>query len=294
MTKNKPLEESRRFDRIKRLTVIAMFGVDDLYGRLALKGGNALDLFYPVIAGRSSFDIDLSLSDEIPEEENQKIEQGIERSLVATFRGDNYAVFDVRLTRRPPDGTENVPPFWGGYQVEFKVIEAATFDGFRNDLDALRKRARKFTVDISKREYIGAGTRTDLEGATIFLYTPAMIAIEKLRAICQQSPTFRAVFGARSGTARARDFFDIHRIMTLAQVDLGSPENLAIIREVFAAKRVPLKILSEIGEYRATHEADFAGLRDTVKPGTDLRDFGYYFDFVVSLAGRLRHALGDE
>lgn len=294
MGKRKPLEESRRFDRIKRLTVIAMFSVDDLYGRLALKGGNALDLFYPVIAGRSSLDIDLSLSDDITDEESEKIGRGIERSLVSTFRGEDFAVFDTHLKRRPPDGTENVPPFWGGYLVEFKVIEAAAFDKFRDDLDGLRKRARKFTVDISKREFIGAGTKKDLEGATIFLYTPAMIAIEKIRAICQQSPTFRAEFGARSDTARARDFFDIHRIMNLAQVDLEAPENLAIIREVFAAKHVPLKILSEIGSHRAMHEADFASLRDTVKPGTDLRDFGHYFEFVVSLAGRLRHALGDE
>jgi hypothetical protein len=43
---------------------------------------------------------------------------------------------------QPPQGvTPDLAHFWGGYKVEFKLIERAKFDADARDLEALRRRA---------------------------------------------------------------------------------------------------------------------------------------------------------
>jgi hypothetical protein len=56
---------------------------------------------------------------------------------------------------------------------------------------------------------------------------------------------------------------------------------------VFRAKRVPLELLQNISDYRDFHERDFQAVRDTVKTGMKLKDFGFYFEFVLTLARAL-------
>ena len=49
-----------QLERIKKLSIIAMFSDDYLMDILVLKGGNAIDIIYG-IASRASLDLDLSL-----------------------------------------------------------------------------------------------------------------------------------------------------------------------------------------------------------------------------------------
>ena len=60
-----------------------------------------------------------------------------------------------------------------------------------------------FTIDLSKYEYVAGKLELNLDDYAIYVYSPSMIAIEKLRAICQQMPEY-PLRGYR--TARARDF----------------------------------------------------------------------------------------
>ncbi len=109
-----------------------------------------------------------------------------------------------------------------------------------------------------------------------------MIVIEKLRAICQQMPEYSEVVNNPNRSARARDFFDIFTILDQCQVDLASSRNLELMMNIFRAKRVPLKFLGIIHRYREYHRGDFNSVKDTVNPGLDLKDFDYYFDYVVN------------
>src|SRR5262249_54311202 len=106
-------------------------------------------------------------------------------------------------------------------------------------------------------------------------------AIEKLRAICQQMPEY---FPNRTRSARASDFYDIHALIVEGGVDLGSDEDL--VRAIFAAKEVPLALLGRIGEHREFHRVDWPRVRDSVSG--DLRDFDFYFDFVLDRVNRLK------
>jgi len=68
----------------------------------------------------------------------------------------------VRFHERPNKVDESVKDFWGGYLLEFKIISKEKFDEFsgniesqiRNAIQISRDKSTKFTVDISKYEYI--------------------------------------------------------------------------------------------------------------------------------------------
>lgn len=147
---------------------------------------------------------------------------------------------------------------------------------------------RTFKVDFSKFEYTANKAEREFYDYKICVYTPEMIVAEKLRALCQQLPEYRHR-GRRS--ARARDFYDIHRVVTVAGIDLLNSENLELVRRIFAVKEVPLEFLGRIQEYREFHRPDWQAVIDSTTGS--LEEFNYYFDFVIGQAQRL-HTLGVE
>ena len=110
-----------------------------------------------------------------------------------------------------------------------------------------------------------------------------MIAIEKLRALCQQMPEYKQF---RHKRPRARDFYDIYCILTEGTINLGRDANLELARNIFAAKDVPLFLISNLAQYREFHRQDWPGVEDSVSG--DLQEFDFYFDFVVGQIGRLQ------
>jgi Nucleotidyl transferase AbiEii toxin, Type IV TA system len=114
----------------------------------------------------------------------------------------------------------------GGYRVEFKLISKEKAAKLGTDIEALRRNAtvlgaaqeRIFKIEISKYEYCRGKVEAELDAFTVFVYSPEMIAAEKLRAICQQMPDYPL---NPHGHARARDFYDIHTVVTRAPVDIG-------------------------------------------------------------------------
>lgn len=280
------------FTEIRRLVVVAVFADDELTRRVVLKGGNALALVHH-IGGRTSLDVDFSLEDDFAD--LAAAERRLVHSLTDRFDSAGCIVFDAHLTPRPanPDGR---PPTWGGYRLEFKLIRRSHLDRLGSDLAAMRRQAevvapgqqRIFTIEISKHEYCQGKVEAELDGYTIYVYPPAMIAIEKLRAICQQMPEYPLVHNKR---ARARDFYDIASILTEARIDLGTPENLDLTRHVFAAKDVPLRLLARIPAYREFHRPDWPSVKDTI--AGELQAYDHYFDAVVKATEAL-HPLWEE
>lgn len=282
-----------RLESVKRLVVIAMFSDDRLMERLVLKGGNALDIIHK-ISVRASVDVDFSMADDIPEAERQAFHATIERVLKETFKPEKYEVFDVKMVEKPKGLTPDLADFWGGYHIEFKLIEEEKYREFSSNLRDLQRNAlqlgqgSKFLIDISKFEYTAGKEPQDLDGYRIFVYSPQMIVAEKFRAICQQMKEYAPVIKrTREATARARDFVDIHTVVKHFKLKMTSAENRELVRNVFAAKKVPLELLRRIPDYKDFHERDFKAVEDTVKSGMKLDGFGFYFEFVVSLAREL-------
>ena len=281
------------FSDIRRLVVIAMFSDDVLMSRFVLKGGNALDLIHK-LGTRTSLDVDLSIEDDFKDLDDTR--SRIFKALRDRFDSAGYVVFDEVFQPKPSTPRPGQEPKWGGYRVEFKLIEKDHVNRLRNDSEQLRRNAlvlgpsqqRKFGIDISKYEFCTGKAEVELDHFTIYVYTLPMIAIEKLRAICQQLPEYALQSNRHP---RARDFFDIHSICTKGNVDLTLPENIALLRNIFAAKDVPISFVFRIHQHRDLHEEDWPSVVDTVVG--PLRDFSFYFDFVVDLARRLE-ALGIE
>jgi predicted nucleotidyltransferase component of viral defense system len=64
--------------------------------------------------------------------------------------------------------------------------------------------------------------RTLAQRVAVYAYSLEMIAAEKLRAICQQMPEYTVL---RTKRPRARDFYDIHQVITQHGIDLTTNEN---------------------------------------------------------------------
>jgi hypothetical protein len=280
-------------DRIKILAVQAMFSDDDLVEKLVLKGGNAMVLIHRVSA-RTSVDLDFSLAqdfgDDLP-----GVRARIEKLLTETFADGDFHLFDFEMIEKPKAISEDMKHFWGGYEVVFKLATSAVYVEHGEDLNALRMRAlnlgrgTRFSIDISRFEYVEDKEPADLEGYTIYVYSPVMIVCEKLRAICQQMPDYGPIIKrARAGSARPRDFVDIFVLMARLKLDLGSDKAHEILRSMFAVKKVPLGFLAKMSETFEFHLAGFPAVEATVEPGFDLKEFRFYFDYTLKLVDSLK------
>jgi hypothetical protein len=290
----KESKESAWIERVKRLTIAAMFSDKFLIDQFVLKGGNAIDLVYGV-GTRASMDIDLSISGDFADTELEGIGRRIQRGLERVFRPEGLVPFDFELKSVPAAISTDLAGFWGGYRITFKLIQFDRFHRLSGDIKSLRRNAllvgtsSKIQVDISKFEYCELKEEHHLDGARIFVYTPAMLACEKLRAICQQTKEYSRIVkrDRRAAAPRARDFVDVEILMRRFGFDLAESKFWPLITAIFAAKRVPLSLLNKVKDYREFHRADFQAVKDAVKPGVKLDEFDDYFDDMVRLCERL-------
>jgi hypothetical protein len=280
-------------DRIKILAVQAMFSDDDLLEKLVLKGGNAMVLVHRVSA-RTSVDLDFSLEQDFGDD-MAGVRVRIEKLLADTFAADNFHLFDFEMIEKPKAISEDMKHFWGGYEMVFKLATSTVYAEHGTDLSALRMRAlnlgrgTRFSIDISRFEYVEDKEPADLDGYTIYVYSPVMIVCEKLRAICQQMPEYGPIIKrARAGSARPRDFVDIFVLIEKLKLDLGSEKAHEILRAMFAVKKVPLNFLGKVPETFEFHLAGFPSVEATVEPGFDLKEFRFYFDSTLALIDRLK------
>ena len=289
-----------QLERIKKLAIIAMFSDDDLMDILVLKGGNAIDIVYG-IASRSSLDLDFSIATEFNPVEMDLMKSRFEKALNRVFDEAGYKVFDIRFGERPEDSGTDVPQFWGGYRLEFKLIDKIKYAELENDVQRLRLSAedvgpgarKTYRIEISKWEYCDGKNAEELDDYTVYVYTPAMIVLEKLRAICQQMPEYSKFLGKSYQTARARDFFDIYTVVEHFNIDLTASENLNLLKVIFKAKEVPINLIGNIKEFREYHRPDFIAVENTVKPNIRIKDFDYYFDYVINKCNELLKAFGE-
>ena len=279
-------------DQIKQLAIVAMFSDDELLEILVLKGGNLLDIVYKISA-RSSVDIDFSMEGEFASDE--ELLDRIASTLSSTFLEQGYVTFDVRLRAVPPRLSDDMKAFWGGYKIDFKIIEEARHAAFSDDIDALRRNSlsvgergsTRFKIDISKHEYCAAKLAYEIEGFRVYGYSPEMMICEKLRALCQQMPDYSRNVKSNP-SARARDFLDIHTIREHFAVDVTKLSFRRLLEATFSVKRVPLCLIGEICNFREYHRGDFVAVEATVKPGIELHTFDFYFDYVIEHCGTLK------
>jgi predicted nucleotidyltransferase component of viral defense system len=274
-------------EEVRRRILIALFLDDELLDTLVLKGGNALALIHKV-GSRASVDMDFSMESAFSDPDKTRAQ--IFSALKREFGSIGYIVFDENFESKPSQRNRNQPDWWGGYIVEFKLVDRKLYDELHHDVEALRRRAevvgpqqmRKYTIDISHHEFCEGKVKREVDDYTIYVYSLEMIAAEKLRAICQQMPEY-TIF--RTKRPRARDFYDIHQIVEEHGIDLTTEENRSTLAAIFDAKQVPLKLLREINKHREYHAQDWPSVEASISGRHN--DFDSYFDFVVKLTSNL-------
>lgn len=281
--------------KIKELVIISLFADDFLMNIFVLKGGNALDIAYN-ISERASIDVDVSMESDFTPAELELVKTKIELSLQKTFGDHGLSVFDFSMIEQPPVEYPETKQFWGGYSLEFKIIETKMLAESNAGLPHLRRTAKVvgeknkkiFKVDISKFEYCKTKEPALLDGYTIYVYTPVMVVYEKLRAICQQAEKYaQMVKSHRRG--RAKDFFDIYVIVGLKGIDtLFQPDNISMLKQIFAVKRVDPSILDELENDREFHRDSFNEVKAAVYGGRALQSYDFYFDFVLNIVRELK------
>lgn len=275
-------------DIVKRLILRALMSDEELYNRLVLKGGNALQIVHQVI-NRSSLDIDFSMEGDFTEVELQGMEAKIGKIFDVTFSKEGLKTFDVKFIHKPKKGDI---PEWKGYNIEFKTIEKEKYDTLGTD-EARRRNAikidivnqsPKFTVDISAYEYIDETTKVEIDGVVMKVYTLDMILLEKLRALCQTMPKYKEVVSTiNPNKKRARDIYDICKIYDIVKEKIADKKD--ILEEIFKAKQVPMELLNDMEELRERNRVDW----DTVLADIpeyekeNMEEYDWYFNKVLEI-----------
>lgn len=285
-------------EKIKKITLIALASDDYLMETLVLKGGNAIQMAYR-INKRGSFDMDFSMESDF--EDIEDVKNRIFKTLDTTFNEYEYAIFDFEFKEKPSNLIGDLQTFWGGYKVGFKICSKSDFVDLKGEIsDTLRRKAiplnpknrsPKLEIEISKFEYIQNKVPFDLDGYNIFIYAPEMIVFEKMRAICQQNDEYSEIINTKIQRERARDFYDIHTLITWYDVDIFKPESKEMLKAIFAAKKVPLEYMSLVPKYKGRHEAGFQTVQATVSQSEKVESFDFYFDYVVNLFEELKNNL---
>jgi predicted nucleotidyltransferase component of viral defense system len=279
------------FDRVRRLTITALFSDDMLFEHLVLKGGNAITLAHG-LGLRASLDLDFSLASDFSDaaEAGRRAQLALEKR----FSTEGFTVIDYKFEARPVVDGVDERPWWGGYRIEFKLLPTDHYERLnekphKRSIESLPlgpAQQRTLSVDISKHEVVDGHLEQDLDHFTIRVYSPTMVVAEKLRALCQQMPGYDLRGGQR---ARARDFHDIYLVVTEAAVDVCSEESVELVRAMFKAKRVPLELLQQLEAHRNFHRPDWPNVVSAV-PET-LKDYDFYFDFVLQQVHPLNEKL---
>jgi len=292
--------EMNALDKLRKLAIISLFTDDDLVDVFVLKGGNALNIAYGV-NDRASMDLDFSMKEDFGIDMGE-VRKKVSAALERTFRDEGFVTFDTKLTPTPGRVREEYESFWGGYTLEFKVITLDQYNELNGDIDSVRRNAvvidnkqgKKMKIDISKYEYIDPKTHVDIDGYTIYVYTPLMVVYEKIRALCQQVEYYSTVVVATNRKRRPRDFFDIYStLQKFPDLNLLSDENLNVLIEMFKIKKVPLFLLEKLSDDREFHREGFDSVRDTISSKYVLEPYDHYFDYVLSIVEEIVQRLND-
>jgi len=277
---------------LRRQFIAALAADEELFERLVLKGGSALSLVHG-IGLRASIDLDYSIENDV--ENASDLGARIVGALRTRLEPLGFVVFDESFESRPRDHEHAADPRWGGYTGRFKLMGRDRFAALGGDMERARRESlsvsgdpqagRKFRIEISTFEYCGEKTEEIIsDGVSCYVYTPQMIAAEKLRSLCQQMEEY----GKRANPApRARDFYDLHALLTEGRVELSEDAMHELVRVVFEAKEVSTGLLSRLEDYREFHRSDWPAVLNAIPPGRS-RDYDFYVDFILSEVRKLQ------
>lgn len=282
-----------KVDFVIETCLVAIYKDNLLNENLYLKGGQYLRV-KENIKSRFSVDTDFSYDGKI--DDHEVYFETLEKCLALEFHNCGYYLFSFKAVRKPKMKSEDVPDFWQGWGVEFKLIEESkrNLPQEKLDVQALVPQGTtspKILIDISEYEYCQHTEFVKVNSTEIKTYSRALVILEKLRAICQQHKDYPL----KDGTSRARDFYDIERLWnkTIFDGDDSLDELIKQLNQhlsgVFGAKKVSLDLIKKIqeNEFITAQSSNWASVQQTVK-AEDLQPFDYYVSNLKELVKKLK------
>ncbi len=270
---------------VLKKSILAIYRDPVVARALVLKGGSAIRLFEGDMH-RLSIDADFSVENKIDDE--KKFFERMHKALSSAFKHDGLDVIDFKAPRRPAKQKLGSPPWWGGWKCVFKLVP---HDLHAKSLETRRRNAlipegsnsTVIEIDVSDGEYCGSKRSKTLQGVKIQCYTRELLVLEKIRAICQQHPSYKYT----TKKNRARDFYDIQRMTE--QIDDNFIETCQRhLGKVFLAKEVPIELLSAFWdpEFLSDQELGFQEVIDTVQGKVEV--FEVYIQHARHLIRQIR------
>ncbi|MBF0780619.1 MULTISPECIES: nucleotidyl transferase AbiEii/AbiGii toxin family protein [unclassified Granulicatella] len=276
-------------DEIRNTILKTIYSDTELVKNLVLKGGNALKLHR--IVDRESQDLDFSIKETIrftKENEGVKLQQLI----TDAFSQKGFFVNSFEFALKPKNRHRDLPPYWGGYKISFALLDQEKYHDKINSQDSIQMKElnkyalsiesgiKKIEIDLSYDEYTEHKEPYDLDGTTIYLYSPLMIVYEKIRASCQQLEEYSLT----TNKTRARDLYDIFKTLTnINQVELRSEvlneDNFYILENIFRVKEVPLELMTKLDTKKDDLAADYECKVLPQISKKDREEFEYIFDY---------------
>lgn len=281
--------------KIKMAVLRALMSDEILMYGLVLKGGNALTLAYD-ITDRGSIDIDFSMENDFSEKEYKRINNQLQYLFESELSKIGYSPIDIKFKEKPKSGAIKN---WKGYQIEFKLVELKFFKENKEDIESLRRNALKlydnnstiYTLDISAYEYIEKSSLKEIDGMLLRVYTPEMLVIEKIRAMCQSMKKYQEIIPSAKEKKRARDLYDIFKLFKTFSNEIKI--DVELVRNIFIAKSVPLEFLFDFEILREPYRLDWDSVLITIHQDKPEEEFDYYFDFVNDKVMEIISLLGN-
>jgi len=281
-------------EEIIKTALVAIYSENILSETLYLKGGQALRVAHN-LRSRFSGDTDFSIKESVGE--GEAFFRLLRDTLYNFYYSNGLFLFDFQFTRRPKFRDETVPDFWGGWQVEFKLIEK---EKMTLNLEDLRRQAivpkgmesSKIKLDVSEYEYCGSIEKIKVGFVSVKTYSKVLIILEKIRAIAQQHPKYS--YKGHSSN-RARDYYDIERVYQKI-IEENKKEKFLLeaathLKFVFDAKKVSLELLDGIFDdsFVALQKKSWASVKATVFGKVD--DFEYYNETLKNIIREIKKSL---
>jgi len=189
---------------------------DELRDALIFKGARILNIHLG--AARQSLDIDSNLNvnfqKNIPDHQEQSewFASRLEIALHRHFEGQEPVRYQLESVKVAKDPGRSHPRGWDMLKAHIRII-----DGRMTGVRSLPK----LELEIASPESLGEGAVCELrvDGASVLAYSLERIAGEKLRAFLTSLPAYRQKVGGGERSVRAKDLYDLARILDSRALD---------------------------------------------------------------------------
>lgn len=255
-------------------TLHALFSIDELAGKIALHGGQALIAYN--ISHRASQDIDLYISENTITEQQLGL---IKDALDEEFNDSGMEVRKFKIAHLP---SRTKPE-------RLTKITASIASQSSNAKDNTKSPIRRFgdskglDIEISLDNNMFHLTTIDSQDVTITVSSLTRIIYEKILSLCENSPRYLTAHPGKGNvrkSLRTKDMFDIASILR-ARSDLQAQltnadeirflntlmENIAVTKEDLAG------FMNDVTMYEDQYQEEYETVNETLVPVKERIDF---------------------